>query len=126
MVLALGLARVAGELAGFGEFGDQRLFARRVDPRFDRGRRGGCERPIHLLPGRQRYSLELGGIRHHQATLGTREVDLGDDRAFLRLPRLEELGHPGQTAGDVLRLRRLARDLRDDLTGRDLLAFVAR
>ena len=52
-------------------------------------------------------------------------VDLGDDRALLRLARLEELGHPRQTAGDVLRLRRLARDLRhDDVARSDVLALV--
>ena len=42
-------------------------------------------------------------------------VDLGDDGELLRLPRLEQLGDARQTAGDVLRLRRLARDLRDDV-----------
>src|ERR1700730_1983397 len=44
-----------------------------------------------------------------------RAVDLGDDCLLLRLACLEQLGHPRQTAGDVLRLGRLARDLRDDV-----------
>jgi hypothetical protein len=47
-------------------------------------------------------------------------VDLRDDGAVLRLTGLEELGHAGQTARDVLGLRGLARDLRDDLAGFDL------
>src|SRR5438067_7014693 len=38
-------------------------------------------------------------------------VDLGDDGLLLGLARLEQLGHPRQTAGDVLGLGRLARDL---------------
>src|SRR4030095_11730581 len=42
-------------------------------------------------------------------------VDLGDDRLLLGLPCLEELGHPRQTARDVLGLGRLTRDLGDDV-----------
>ena len=53
-------------------------------------------------------------------------VDLGDDGVILRLAGLEELGDAGQTAGDVLRLRGLARDLRDDLAGVDDVAVLRR
>ena len=51
-------------------------------------------------------------------------VDLGDDRVLLRLARLEELGDARQTAGDVLGLRGLARDLGDDVAGLDRVAVV--
>ena len=51
-------------------------------------------------------------------------VDLGDDGVILRLAGLEELGDAGQTAGDVLRLRGLARDLGDDLAGVDAVAVL--
>ena len=44
-------------------------------------------------------------------------VDLADDGVVLRLAGFEELGDAGQTAGDVLRLRGLARDLGDDFAG---------
>src|SRR3989449_715618 len=47
-------------------------------------------------------------------------IDLGDDRLLLRLARLEQLGHPRQTAGDVLGLGGLARDLRDDVGREDV------
>jgi hypothetical protein len=47
-------------------------------------------------------------------------VDLGDDGDLLRLARLEELGHPRETAGDVLGLRGLARDLGEHVAERDL------
>ena len=43
---------------------------------------------------------------------------------ILRLAGFEELGHARQTAGDVLRLGRLARDLRDNLAGVDEIAFL--
>ena len=42
----------------------------------------------------------------------------------LRLAGLEELGDARQTAGDVLGLRGLARDLRDDLAGLDAVALL--
>src|SRR5262249_39624989 len=45
-------------------------------------------------------------------------VDLRDGRLLLGLPGLEELGDARQTAGDVLGLRRLPGDLRDDLARR--------
>src|SRR6185369_7982393 len=48
-------------------------------------------------------------------------VDLADDRELLRLPRLEELRDARETAGDVLRLRGLARHLGDDVAGADHL-----
>ena len=45
-------------------------------------------------------------------------VDLRDDRRLARLARLEQLDHARQTARDVLRLRRLARDLREHVARR--------
>jgi hypothetical protein len=57
---------------------------------------------------------------------GDLAVDLADDGVILRLAGLEELGDAGQTAGDVLHLRGLARDLRDDVAGLDEIAFGAR
>ena len=51
-------------------------------------------------------------------------VDLGDDGVVLRLAGLEELGNARQTAGDVLRLRGLARDLRDDVAGVEQVAVL--
>jgi hypothetical protein len=53
-----------------------------------------------------------------------RAVDLGDDGVVLRLAGLEELGDAGQTAGDVLGLRGLARDLGDHVAGLDEVAVV--
>ena len=50
-------------------------------------------------------------------------VDLADDGVILRLARLEQLGNAGQTAGDVLHLGGVARDLRDRLARRDVLAL---
>ena len=47
-----------------------------------------------------------------------------DDRVLLRLARLEELGDARQTAGDVLGLGGLARDLGDDVAGLDGVAVV--
>src|ERR1700674_1219094 len=43
--------------------------------------------------------------------------DLGDDRRLLRPPRLEQLRHPRQTAGDVAGLGALRRDTRDNVAG---------
>ena len=51
-------------------------------------------------------------------------VDLADDGVILRLAGLEELGDAGQTARDVLHLRRVARHLRDDVAGFDVVAFL--
>ena len=42
-------------------------------------------------------------------------VDLGDGRVLARLARLEQLGHARETARDVLGLRRLTRDLGEDV-----------
>src|SRR5437870_1120192 len=53
----------------------------------------------------------------HEATHLDAAVDLGDDRLLLRLARLEQLRHARQAAGDVLGLRRLPRDLGDDVVG---------
>src|SRR5690606_13313698 len=68
----------------------------------------------------------LGGDDDLALALGVlaeahRAVDLGDDRVILRLTRLEELRHARKTARDVLRLRGLARDLRENLARVDLL-----
>ena len=73
---------------------------------------------VHLR-GDDQLALALGVLaeRHHA-------VDLRDDRVILRLARLEQLGHAGQTARDVLGLGRLARDLGDDFAGVDLIAVV--
>ena len=57
---------------------------------------------------------------------GNLAVDLGDDGVVLRLAGLEELGDARQTAGDVLRLRGLARDLGDDFAGFDDVAVLRR
>ena len=51
-------------------------------------------------------------------------VDLRDRRRILRTARLEQLGDSRQTARDVARLVRLATDLRDRLTGEDVLTVV--
>ena len=50
-----------------------------------------------------------------------RPVDLRDDRVVLGLAGLEKLRDARQTAGDVLRLGRLTRDLREDLSRVDFL-----
>ena len=42
---------------------------------------------------------------------------LGDDRRVLRAPRLEQLRHPRQTAGDVASLSRVGGDAREDVAG---------
>src|SRR5215831_19481015 len=55
------------------------------------------------------HALDEAGELH-------RAVDFGDDGLLLGLARLEELGHPRETARDVLGLGRLARDLGDDVT----------
>src|SRR5271156_338768 len=44
-----------------------------------------------------------------------RAGNLGDHRRFLRPPRLEQLRHPRQTAGDVARLGAFRRDTGDDV-----------
>ena len=72
---------------------------------------------------------DLGDHEHLALALGVLAevhdaVDLADDRVVLRLARLEQLGDARQTAGDVLGLRGLARDLRDDVAGLDVVAVV--
>src|SRR4029077_7400246 len=54
---------------------------------------------------------------HHEAPLGLvvlaaldAPLAFADDREILRLPRVEQLGDPRQTAGDVARLRAFPRD----------------
>jgi hypothetical protein len=51
-------------------------------------------------------------------------VDLRDDRRLARLVRLEQLDHARQTARDVLGLRGLPRNLREDLAGKHRLAVL--
>ena len=72
---------------------------------------------------------DLGDDEHLALALGVLAevhdaVDLADDRVVLRLAGFEQLGDARQTAGDVLRLRRLARDLRDHVAGLDVVAIV--
>ena len=50
-----------------------------------------------------------------------RAVDLGDDGRLARLARFEQFHHARQTAGDVLGLRRLTRDLGQHVAGVDVL-----
>src|SRR5271163_3045023 len=54
---------------------------------------------------------------------GDLAVDFRDDRELLRLARFEQLRHARQTAGDVLGLGRLARNLRNHVAGLDRRAF---
>src|SRR5262245_453367 len=56
----------------------------------------------------------------HEAAHLDPAVNLGDDGLLLGLARLEQLRHARQTAGDVLGLGGLARDLGDDVGGEDL------
>src|SRR5262249_18337387 len=51
-------------------------------------------------------------------------IDLGDDRVVLRLPCLKELGDTRETTGDVLGLRRFARDLADDVARLEEVAIL--
>ncbi len=51
--------------------------------------------------------------------VGDGTVDLGDDGKLLRLARLEELGDPGQTAGNILGFGRLTGDLGQNVAGTD-------
>src|SRR5580693_9358615 len=55
-----------------------------------------------------------------------RAGNLGDDRRFFRPPRLEQLRHPRQTAGDVARLGAFGRDTGDDVAGADMHAGIDR
>src|SRR6186997_734865 len=49
---------------------------------------------------------------------------IGDDRRLLGAARLEQLDDARQAAGDVLGLRRLARDLHQRIAGVDLAAVL--
>src|SRR5581483_3139252 len=69
------------------------------------------------LRGHLDLALPLGVLAE-----GHDAIDLADDRELLRLARLEELGDPRQSPGDVLRLGGLARHLREDVARLDLLA----
>ena len=88
------------------------------------------------LPLGIRYSIGSGAVlfRDHQdAPLGLvvlaeldATVGLADDCEILGLARLEQLGHPRQTAGDVARLRGFPRDAGEHVAGLDLRAVVHR
>src|SRR6202043_3481019 len=54
---------------------------------------------------------------------GNLSVDFRDDRELLRLARFEQLRDARQTAGDILGLRGLARNFRDNVAGLDRRAF---
>ena len=74
-------------------------------------------------------AVHLGRDDHLALALGVlaerdHAVDLRDDRVLLRLAGLEQLGDARQTAGDVLGLGGLARDLGDDVAGVDRVAVV--
>ncbi len=58
------------------------------------------------------------------APVADHAVDLADDGGLAGLARLEQLDHARQTTGDVLRLGRLARDLRQHVTRKHLLAVA--
>ena len=55
---------------------------------------------------------------------GDDAIDLGDDRHFLGLAGLEQLSDPRKTTRDVLGLRGLARNLREDIARLDLVSLV--
>ena len=55
-----------------------------------------------------------------------RARDLGDDGVILGTPRLEQLGNPRQTAGDVARLGALHRDTGEHVAGHHLMAGLDR
>ena len=63
-------------------------------------------------------------IALHEAAELDGAVDLADDGLFLGLPGLEELGDPRQTAGDVLGLRGLPRDLDENVSREYLVVLV--
>ena len=80
---------------------------------------------FHLLAGL--------GIGHDHPLLaadvgaeGNLAVDLGDHAGILRAAGLEELGHPRQTAGDVLGLGHLPRRLGQQGAGADDLRLPSR
>jgi hypothetical protein len=55
-----------------------------------------------------------------------RARDLGDDGVVLGTPRLEQLGHPRQTAGNVAGLGALSRNARQDVARHHLMARLDR
>ncbi len=81
---------------------------------------------VHVHAARQRvlprfrpFVRDHENLAHalHDAAVTHDAVDFRDDRGFARLPGLEQLDDARQTAGDVLGLRRLARNLREDVAG---------
>ena len=88
---------------------------------------------VHVHAAGQRVLSRLATVLRHDddlplplddAAVADDAVDLGDDRGFARLARFEELDHARQTARDVLRLRRFARDLREHFTREHRLAVL--
>src|SRR6202140_4200280 len=82
-----------------------------------------------ILPGLLILAVRLDGdapLVLVVAAEADRAGNLGDDRGFLRPPRLEQLRHPRQTAGDVARLGAFGRDTGDDVTGADMHAGIDR
>src|ERR1700688_3683796 len=81
---------------------------------------------IEMAPlGDQLFVLVGPLVGDDQAALALRflaEADraaaLRQNRGILRLARLEQVGHTGQTAGDVASLRRLLWNTRDDIAHR--------
>ena len=89
---------------------------------------------VHVHAARQRVLARLGArlVGHDDdlpltlddAAVLDDAVDLGDDGGLARLARLEQLDHARQSARDVLRLRRLARDFREHIARRHPLAVL--
>ena len=84
-----------------------------------------------LLLGHQVLVLLAVGVGDLQAHLALgllaerhRAGDLGQHALVLRAARLEQLGHPRQTAGDVARLLAFDRDARQHFAGRQILAVA--
>src|SRR6185436_8303254 len=69
---------------------------------------------VVLVRGHEDLAVLLGDVAVLHDT-----VDLRDDGRLLGTPGLEQLDHAGQTARDVLRLGRLARDLGQHVAGGD-------
>ncbi len=76
------------------------------------------ERAVEAVRGDHDLALALGVLAERDHA-----VDLADDGVILRLAGFEQLGDAGQTAGDVLHLGGVARDLGDGLAGVIVLAF---
>src|SRR5438105_3680558 len=89
-----------------------------------------CDQVLLRQVGAQ-LAVDLRRDHHLALALGVlpeadHALDLADDGVLLRLAGLEQLGHAGQTAGDVLGLGRLPRNAGDHLAGLDGIAVVHR